>query len=184
MLFWLGEKICDGIDKYKRDQYKEEQAQKRERAFPVINALCHAELQRFSKNPVIDTIYNSLFRDKPPVTKITVSCTCVEAFYNNGTSNRIFFSELGLANLSYENSTIFLNNPIVHEPHWSGGVDSDVIDKYPYLYFCQRPTQFNECRAVGYLLAEKSGLPYDKPDSPINSISFVFPTNEIVLKSW
>lgn len=184
LLEWLCDKVSDSIRKDRNRRYDEEQSQKREKAWPVINDLCRAELQRIAKNPAIDMIYDMLFHGKPPVIKITVYCSSIKAFYNDDTSYEIVFATLGMSNLSYENCTIFMNNPIVHEPHWYGYNSGFDLEKYPYLYFCTGPRSFNECRAVGYLLAEKTGLQYDKPDSCVNAVDFVFPTNKKVLKSW
>lgn len=197
MLFWLGEKIEDHLRKERNRRYDEEQAYKRQKALPIMNDLCRAKLQRIAKNPAIDKIYSLLFEGQLPVTKVEIWDYCVTAFYNNGTSKKVEFATLGLVKLTW-NKEIFRNNPSMPSGiNWFGYI-SDIksaIDKYPYLYFCGLTSYgegvgfdvpfFNECWAVGVLLAEKTGLQYIKPDYRSETVTcFVFPTNEKVLKSW
>ena len=199
LLYLLRNKIEDVIRDEKNRRYDEEQACKKQKALPIMNDLCRAELQRIAKNPAIDKIYRLLFEGQLPVTRVAIRDHCVTAFYNNGTSKEVEFKTLGLVSLT-RNKDIFLNNPSMPSGiNWSG-YEWDIkpaIDKYPYLYFCgiwyfgkgPKTIFFNERWAVGYLLAEKTGLPYIKPGDQPTSFDetvhyFVFSANEKVLKSW
>lgn len=195
MLFWLVDKIKEANrnEAYRR-QY-EDMERRVEESLPKMNLLCKNELERFSRNPSINRLYELIFREGLPVEKFRVSKEHIDVFYYDGSTSQIKFRTLGLADLSF-NTTIFDNNPSLI-PNWErkDGYVTRSINKYPYLYFCRMLRRFNEseecvvphfdeCLAVGYLLAEKTGLPYRKPDSTSMYVYGYFEFTTSPLKSW
>lgn len=197
MLGWLMDKIEDKNRHNREQRYYEDQKQKREKALPRINDLCRSEFQRFSRNPAIDHIFSLIFEGKFPV-KLRVYLSGIKVSYDDDTSCVIDFRALGLMNLSL-NANIFYGEELLSGIDWTGRYPeiNSAMDKYPYLFFCQCANPdpntdypgrsvlcFDECSALGYLLAKKAGLAYERTAHHTNLSEFVFPTNIKKLKAW
>lgn len=190
MLFGLLDKIERHNINESIRRHDEEEKRKAEAGRDRINELSKAEVERLSKNPIVDKIYKQIFNHKCAIEKFSVGCDGVNVRYVDGTSAMLEFKHLGMERLPGSDglpgrdTRIFDSDPLVLSANWDRygylieeyQVDEtiEISDTYFYLYFCEILRQnndsdlrtlphFNYCLALGHILAEKTGLKYRRP---------------------
>ena len=201
MLFWLLDKVKESSQNEASRQRYEAEKRDAEKARIRINDLCKAEVERLGKSPVIVEVYNSVFNTGRCVEKFITKNDGIVVFFTDSTSVTIQYKSMGIRDLPEWDTTIFDSERLLYSVNWSnwGSILED-CSTYYYVYFCHALRRNNDSEkpvfphfdyrlAIGYLLAEKTGLQYKRPYwnqtscGKTMSYEFSFDTQS-KLKSW